>query len=135
LRKDNTGYDLKHLFIGAEGTLGAITQCAILCPTLPRFKHLCMVACRQFEDVVHILRRAKQDLSDILQAVEFMDQNSMEVTLSQLGFKNPFGDKIYPFYCLVEVASNREGTENSDRLVELVGQSEDYVIVSSILQI
>ena len=33
LRKDNTGYDLKHLFIGAEGTLGIITECAILCPS------------------------------------------------------------------------------------------------------
>lgn len=38
LRKDNTGYDLKHLFIGAEGTLGVITECAILCPPLPRSK-------------------------------------------------------------------------------------------------
>ena len=34
IRKDNTGYDLKHLFIGAEGTLGIITECAILCPPL-----------------------------------------------------------------------------------------------------
>lgn len=32
LWKDNTGYDLKHLFIGAEGTLGIITEAAILCP-------------------------------------------------------------------------------------------------------
>ena len=31
MRKDNTGYDIKHLFIGAEGTLGVITECAILC--------------------------------------------------------------------------------------------------------
>ena len=38
LRKDNTGYDLKHLFIGAEGTLGVITECAILCPPLPKSK-------------------------------------------------------------------------------------------------
>jgi len=36
LRKDNTGYDLKHLFIGAEGTLGVITEAAILCPPLPK---------------------------------------------------------------------------------------------------
>lgn len=37
LRKDNTGYDLKHLFIGAEGTLGIITEAAILCPLKPLY--------------------------------------------------------------------------------------------------
>jgi FAD/FMN-containing dehydrogenase len=64
LRKDNTGYDLKHLFIGSEGTLGAITQCGILCPPLPRYRQLCLVACRRFADVVEILRQAKAQMSD-----------------------------------------------------------------------
>ena len=51
-------------------------------------------------------------------------------TLTQLGFKNPFGEnKLYPFYCLVEVASNREGPENAERLYELLGASEDLIIV------
>lgn len=36
IRKDNTGYDLKHLFIGSEGTLGIITDCSLLCPSLPK---------------------------------------------------------------------------------------------------
>jgi FAD/FMN-containing dehydrogenase len=52
LRKDNTGYDLKHLFIGAEGTLGVITECAILCPPKPKSKQLAIVACKSFDDVV-----------------------------------------------------------------------------------
>ncbi len=82
LRKDNTGYDLKHLFIGSEGTLGAITQCGILCPTLPKYRTLTLVACRTFADVVEILKAAKKDLSDILQAVEFMDSNAMTCTLT-----------------------------------------------------
>lgn len=37
LRKDNTGYDWKHLFIGSEGTLGIITEAAILCPVKPHY--------------------------------------------------------------------------------------------------
>jgi len=130
LRKDNTGYDLKHLFIGAEGTLGAITRCGILCPPLPKYRHLALVSCRSFSDVVQILRLAKRELSDILQAVEFMDENSMHTTITQLGFKYPFeSKKMYPFYCLVEVAGNREGTEMADRLYELLGGAEELIIV------
>ncbi|TNV79588.1 hypothetical protein FGO68_gene505 [Halteria grandinella] len=134
LRKDNTGYDLKHLFIGAEGTLGAITKCAILCPPLPKFRHLCLVSCRSFEQVLKILRSAKHELSDILQAVEFMDGNAMETTLSQLNFKNPFESRLYPFYALVEVASNREGTETPDRLYELLGSADDLIIEGVVAQ-
>ena len=59
LRKDNTGYDLKHLFIGAEGTLGVITECAVLCPPLPKSRQLAIVACETFEDVVEVLKAAK----------------------------------------------------------------------------
>ena len=66
LRKDNTGYDLKHLFIGAEGTLGVITEAAILCPPLPKSRQLAMVACESFDDVISILKKAKLELSDIL---------------------------------------------------------------------
>ena len=51
LRKDNTGYDLKHLFIGAEGTLGVITECAILCAPLPKSKQVIVLASQKFEDV------------------------------------------------------------------------------------
>jgi FAD/FMN-containing dehydrogenase len=51
LRKDNTGYDLKQLFIGAEGTLGIITEAAILCPAYAPHKNVAFVACRSFEDV------------------------------------------------------------------------------------
>lgn len=36
LKKDNTGYHLKHLFIGSEGTLGVVTKVALQCPTLPK---------------------------------------------------------------------------------------------------
>ena len=52
LRKDNTGYDLKHLFIGAEGTLGIITETAILCPPIPKSKQLSIVGCNSFDDVI-----------------------------------------------------------------------------------
>ena len=73
LRKDNTGYDLKHLFIGAEGTLGIITEAAILCPPKPKSKEVALIGCQSFNDVIVLMRRVKRDLTDVLAAAEFMD--------------------------------------------------------------
>ena len=81
LRKDNTGYDLKHLFIGSEGTLGMITECSLLCPPYPTKKHIAMVTLRTFEDVLKLLHKTKAVLGDILYAFEVMDRGSMELVL------------------------------------------------------
>ena len=81
LRKDNTGYDLKQLFIGSEGTLGVITECALLCAPLPKSTHTVMLSCRTFENVQAVLQRAKSDFPDILRAVDFMDWNAMKCVL------------------------------------------------------
>mmetsp|Transcript_42360 Transcript_42360/g.55843 ORF Transcript_42360/g.55843 Transcript_42360/m.55843 type:complete len:83 (-) Transcript_42360:633-881(-) len=59
LRKDNTGYDLKHLFIGSEGTLGMITECALLCPPYPTKKNIAMLTVKSFDDVLKLLHKAK----------------------------------------------------------------------------
>ena len=91
VRKDNTGYDLKHLFIGSEGTLGIITECSLLCPPLPKARNLAMVGCGKFDDVLQILKVAKAELGDSMQAFECMDRASMEVTLEQ------FKTSTYPF--------------------------------------
>jgi len=89
-RKDNTGYDLKHLFIGSEGTLGVITECSLLCPALPKNRNLVMLGCAKFEDVLSILKIAKAELGDSLQAFETMDRASCQVVMDK--FKTP-----YPF--------------------------------------
>lgn len=79
--KDNTGYDLKHLFIGAEGTLGIITKVALLCAPLPKSKCAALLACESYEHVHHTLSLAKSELGEILAAFEFMDQAILEVVL------------------------------------------------------
>lgn len=89
-----------------------------------------MVGCRSFNDVLQLLKKAKLELSDILQAIEFMDQSAMRTTLTELKFTNPFQkEELYPFYALIEVASNREGPENAERLYDLLGQAENLILV------
>jgi len=79
--------------------------------------------------VLELLKKAKLQLSDILQAAEFLDSTSMKTVNDQLGFKNPM-NKNYPFFALIEVSSNSsDGKLESDRLFELLGDSENIIIV------
>ena len=73
-RKDNTGYDLKHLFVGAEGTLGIITKVSLSCPRLPRARNTAFLACDSFDSVLRVLTLAKEELGEVLAAFEFMDR-------------------------------------------------------------
>ena len=59
MRKDNTGYDWKQLFIGAEGTLGIVTKCSILTPPRPQSTNVALVACTSFESVLKSFVLAK----------------------------------------------------------------------------
>jgi FAD/FMN-containing dehydrogenase len=130
LRKDNTGYDLKHLFIGAEGTLGVITECAILCPPMPKSKQLAIIACKSFEDVIVILKKAKLQLSDILQACEFMDSESMRLALISEKKSDMFSEP-HPFYAIFEVASSSDSeaaAEDSERLMEFIESVSDNIL-------
>lgn len=119
LRKDNTGYDLKQLFIGAEGTLGVVTAVAVQCAPRPRSVQLAFLACPSFEHVTAALRTARTTLYEILSAIEFLDERCMRMATVHLeGVRNPLagagegqggvgaeageaGDAT-PFYMLVE---------------------------------
>ena len=59
IRKNNSGYDIKQLMIGSEGTLGIITKAAIKCPTEDPPKHLVMLAVPTFSNCVEILKHAR----------------------------------------------------------------------------
>ena len=81
--KDNTGYHLKHLFIGAEGTLGVITNVALLCHRRPSSIGAALLACESYEHVYHTLAFAKSELGEILAAFEFMDEAILKMVIDQ----------------------------------------------------
>ncbi|PVV03018.1 hypothetical protein BB560_002516 [Smittium megazygosporum] len=114
LRKDSTGYDIKQLFIGAEGTIGIVTGVSILAARRPSSVNASILGANSYEDVRHLFKQAKSELSEILSAFEFWDSESMTLTLNYNKFSPPF-ETLYPFYVLIETSgSNTEHDEKSN---------------------
>ncbi|XP_017899962.1 PREDICTED: LOW QUALITY PROTEIN: D-2-hydroxyglutarate dehydrogenase, mitochondrial [Capra hircus] len=107
LRKDNTGYDLKQLFIGSEGTLGVITAVSILCPPKPSAVNVAFLGCPGFAEVLQAFRTCRAMLGEILSAFEFMDAECMKLVRLHLGLSCPVQES--PFYVLIETAGSGPG--------------------------
>ncbi|KAL8728640.1 MAG: hypothetical protein Q9166_005255 [cf. Caloplaca sp. 2 TL-2023] len=108
LRKNNTGYDLKQLFIGGEGTLGIITGVSALCPQRSKAVNVAFFGLESFEKLQKAYREAKHQLSEILSAFELMDGRSQDLVHHVTNKKRPLEGE-HPFYCLVETSgSNAE---------------------------
>ncbi|CAN0327306.1 unnamed protein product, partial [Laminaria digitata] len=90
-RKDNTGYSLKHLFVGAEGTLGVVTRCALAVPPRPASVSVALLALSDFSGVEGVLSLARGRLAEVLSAVELMDKEAVSLTLEKCpGVRSPF---------------------------------------------
>ncbi|KAL2213459.1 FAD linked oxidase [Sarocladium strictum] len=105
LRKNNTGYDLKQLFIGGEGTIGIITKVSIQCPQRSSAVNVAFFGLESFEKVQQAFREAKGQLSEILSAFELMDARSQKLVQEVKGDKRPLDDE-HPFYCLIETSGS-----------------------------
>ncbi|XP_063771914.1 D-2-hydroxyglutarate dehydrogenase, mitochondrial isoform X2 [Pseudophryne corroboree] len=104
LRKDNTGYDLKQLFIGSEGTLGIITAISILCPRKPSAVNVALLGCENFSRVLQVFTLCRDQLGEILSACEFLDSEAMRMVQTHLKLSNPLPDNA--FYVLVETSGS-----------------------------
>ena len=109
----------------------------MLCPTLPTHRSVCVVACNTFDQVMQILRTAKAELGDVLQAVEMMDSVSIQILRDiHPDAAYPFGEE-HPFYALVEIASSAQDTESDaedadlDRMYSFIESIEESIIVST----
>ena len=113
MRKNNTGYDVKQLFIGSEGTLGIITAASILVPTRPKTVNVAFLGCESFSDVLKIYKLARSMLGEILSAFEFLDDFCMDLVEMHLGLHNPISKQ--PFYVLLET-SGSNSTHDEQKL-------------------
>ncbi|KAI5465639.1 D-lactate dehydrogenase 2 precursor [Mariannaea sp. PMI_226] len=105
LRKNNTGYDLKQLFIGAEGTLGIITKVSIHCPQRSAAVNVAFFGLESYEKAQLAFREAKKQLGEILSAFELMDGKSQQIVSQVKGQDKPLEGE-HPFYCLIETSGS-----------------------------
>jgi FAD/FMN-containing dehydrogenase len=117
LRKDNTGYDLKHLFIGAEGTLGLITAAVLKLFPLPHARATAWVAIDSAADAVALLARLRTDLGDRVTAFELIGREALGLVIRHIpGARVPVsGD--YDWQVLVEVSAFA-ANENLDETLQ-----------------
>ncbi|KAG7199803.1 hypothetical protein KM043_000465 [Ampulex compressa] len=121
LKKNNTGYDTKHLFIGSEGTLGIVTKVAIQCPPVPKAINVAFLGLSSFDNVLKTYQLAKRELAEILSSCEMMDKLSLDVSIGNLGLKNPLTSKSegHEFYVLIETSGSEMG-HDEEKLAKFV---------------
>eukprot|EP00899_Mesostigma_viride_P004760 jgi/Mesvir1/14285/Mv09715-RA.1 len=129
LRKDNTGYDMKQLFIGAEGTLGVVTRVCILCPPRPPAVNVAFLACPSYGAVLQALHAARAGLGEVLSAFELIDRQSLQLVVKQLGMRDPLPDAPQPFYVLIETqgSNDAQDKEKLDLFLEKMLEEETVV--------
>lgn len=109
LRKDNTGYDLKQLFIGAEGTLGVVTAATLKLFPRPVSTSVAIAAVDSAHDAVSLLSLVKEATGGAVAAFELMPANGVRLAVQHLPHaRNPLESET-PWMVLIELVSGEEG--------------------------
>ncbi len=140
LRKDNTGYDLRDLFIGAEGTLGIITAAVVKLFAQPAARVTALLAVESPRDALSLLALAKQRCDAALTGFELISEFCMQLVEKHFPqLHSPFAGR-HPQYVLLEL-SDAESQEHASALLESVanaaieqGWVQDAVVASSLTQ-
>ena len=141
LRKDNTGYDLKQLFIGSEGTLGVITGVALKLHPLNQVRSVVLAAVESSQQALELFRLVYGGCGSRLQAFEFFTDDCLELVLTQVdGMHQPFGER-HAGYVLIELADTGNEEALQAMVEEVIGQAleaslcQDAVVSASLSQL
>jgi len=140
LRKDNTGYDLRDLFIGAEGTLGVITAASLKLFPRPRTIETAFVAVPDIGAAVQLLARMRAATGDAVTSFEYLPRIAVELATHHVpGVTDPI-QRPYEAYVLCEVSTARDDPQLRGLLESALGQAlddglvHDAVIAESLAQ-
>ena len=129
LRKDNTGYDLKQLFIGAEGTLGIITAAVLKLFPRPRDVQTAFCAVRDCAAAIELLARARTLSDDKVTAFEWIARIGIDFVLGHIpDTRDPLSD-VYSEYLLIELTSGHESGELRETLETILTEAMEQGLV------
>ena len=134
LRKDNTGYDLKHLFIGAEGTLGIITAATLKLFPRPAANATAWMAVRDPEAALQLLALMRLHCNDRITAFELISRHSLELVWRHVpGTRDPMAAPS-PWYVLTELAdAGDEQTLRTDLERALEAALTEELVVDAVI--
>jgi len=140
LRKDNTGYDLKQLFIGAEGTLGVVTAAVLKLRARPGASATAWIAIDTPASAVALLARMRERIGECVSAFELISRRCLEAVLAHAaGTPDPLREP-HPWYVLVELEDSGTFESLQGRLEAVLGDcvenrtARDAAIAASHLQ-
>ena len=132
LRKDNTGYDLKHLFIGAEGTLGVITAAVLKLFPLPTGRATAVVAMDTPQNALSLLSLLQARCGERLTGFELFSDLCLNLVGKHFpGCRSPF-DLPHPQYALVELSDSRSNEEVQLLLEESLGHAMEHGMANDV---
>src|SRR5436190_23044782 len=133
LRKDNTGYDLKQLLIGAEGTLGVVTAAALKLFPVMASRAVAMIGVESPEVAIQLLVRAKDETGGAVEAFELMGRLGVEFALKNIvGTRDPLSE-AHPWYVLAEFASGEPGSAEAAMERFLAAGLEDGLVRDAVV--
>jgi FAD/FMN-containing dehydrogenase len=131
--KNNAGYDIKHLFIGSEGTLGIVTRAVLRLRPAPRTVQTAFVALGSFADVAGLLRQLGTDLEGKLSSFEVMWRNHYHYLTEETGKHQAFLPTDYPYYVLLESEGSNAEREEELFLTVLGGLMESGHVADAVI--
>jgi len=131
--KNNTGYDLKQWFIGAEGTLGVITRVVVRLRPLPQSQNTALVACGDFGSVSRLLGWLDANTGGTLSAFECMWPSFYQYVTREGSLHTPPLPQDYPYYILVETLGSRPESD-AEEFERVLGEAfEQELIVDAVI--
>ena len=140
VKKDNTGYDLKDLFVGAEGTLGVITAAVMKLFPLPKGKGVAYAGRNSPEDALKLLGLAQSHAGAALTGFELMPRIGVEFSVAHTeGVRDPL-QGVHNWYVLIDISSSRSAEDARETIEAILteafeaGLVEDATIADSTAQ-